>query len=34
MEKNKFCVKPVYSALMELPRQGNDLERVDLTGIV
>jgi regulator of RNase E activity RraA len=34
MEKNKFCVKLAFSALMELPRQGNDLEQVALTGIV
>jgi hypothetical protein len=35
MEKNKFCVKLVFSALTELdPRQGNDLEQVVLTRIV
>jgi hypothetical protein len=33
-EKNKFCVKLVFSALMGLLRQGNDLGQVVLTGIV
>jgi hypothetical protein len=34
MEKNKFFVKLVFSALMELPHQGNGLEQAVLTGIV